>query len=76
MVKIYIKILIYIMFILYTQSGGEVRLPVTAGIAGRVATTGQLLNIKDAYNHPLFFRGFDQSTGFKTRQVDCSLVNY
>ena len=34
---------------------------------GHVASTGVLLNIKDAYHHPLFYRGFDQETGFKTR---------
>ena len=45
----------------------EVRLPLHTGIVGHVASTGMLLNIKDAYHHPLFYRGFDQETGFKTR---------
>ena len=45
----------------------EVRLPIATGIVGHVATTGVLLNIRDAYHHPLFFRGCDQETGFKTR---------
>ncbi|CAL4063774.1 unnamed protein product [Meganyctiphanes norvegica] len=49
----------------------EVRLPMDQGIAGQVATTGQLLNIRDAYSHPLFYRGFDQATGFKTRNILC-----
>jgi hypothetical protein len=29
--------------------------------------SGQLLNIDDAYSHPLFYRGVDDTTGFKTR---------
>ncbi|MEQ2168054.1 hypothetical protein GOODEAATRI_010566, partial [Goodea atripinnis] len=41
------------------------------GIAGHVATTGQILNIKDAYSHPLFYRGVDDSTGFRTRNILC-----
>ena len=28
---------------------------------------GKILNIDDAYSHPLFYRGVDTSTGFKTR---------
>ena len=28
---------------------------------------GVLLNIKDAYSHPLFCRDVDRETGFKTR---------
>lgn len=31
--------------------------------------TGNLLNIKDAYSHPMFYRGIDDSTGFRTRYV-------
>jgi len=49
----------------------EVRLPLGTGIAGHVATTGRLLNIKDAYNHHLFYRGCDDETGFKTRNILC-----
>ncbi|XP_022085012.1 cGMP-dependent 3',5'-cyclic phosphodiesterase-like isoform X8 [Acanthaster planci] len=50
---------------------GEVRIPITQGIAGHVATTGKILNIKDAYSHPLFYRGVDNSTGFRTRNILC-----
>lgn len=31
--------------------------------------SGELLNIRDAYSHPLFYRGIDDSTGFRTRFV-------
>ena len=37
------------------------------GIAGHVATTGEVLNIRNAYSHPLFYKGIDDITGFKTR---------
>ena len=39
--------------------------------AGYVATTGEILNIKDAYSHPLFYKSLDESTGFKTRNMLC-----
>jgi cGMP-dependent 3',5'-cyclic phosphodiesterase len=43
----------------------------TSGIAGHVATTGKMLNVKDAYSHPLFFRSVDERTGFFTRNILC-----
>nr|CAH8853668.1 unnamed protein product [Trichobilharzia regenti] len=49
----------------------EIRLSLNQGIAGYVATTGELLNIKDAYAHPLFYRGVDEETGFRTRNILC-----
>ncbi|KAL1260341.1 hypothetical protein QQF64_008168, partial [Cirrhinus molitorella] len=49
----------------------EFRIPADQGIAGHVATTGKILNIKDAYSHPLFYRGVDDSTGFRTRNILC-----
>ncbi|XP_071847542.1 cGMP-dependent 3',5'-cyclic phosphodiesterase-like isoform X2 [Apostichopus japonicus] len=49
----------------------EVRIPITQGIAGHVATTGEILNITDVYSHPLFYRGVDDSTGFRTRSILC-----
>ncbi|XP_070554501.1 cGMP-dependent 3',5'-cyclic phosphodiesterase-like isoform X2 [Ptychodera flava] len=57
-----------------TENGevlGEVRIPINQGIAGLVATTGTILNIKDAYAHPLFYRGVDETTGFRTRNILC-----
>lgn len=47
------------------------RLPIGQGIAGHVAMTGQLLNIRNAYEHPLFYPGVDKVTGFKTRNILC-----
>ncbi|CAL1538224.1 unnamed protein product, partial [Lymnaea stagnalis] len=60
-----------LMYFFLCQVQGEIRLPKTQGIAGHVATTGTLLNIRDAYSHPLFYRGIDDSTGFRTRNILC-----
>lgn len=32
------------------------RVPVRRSIAGSAVTTGQIVNVKDAYKHPLFFQ--------------------
>jgi adenylate cyclase len=47
----------------------EIRFPLTQGIAGHVATTGETLNIPDAYQHPLFNREIDQKTGYHTHTI-------
>lgn len=55
----------------HNEVQAEIRMPITQGIAGHVASTGNLLNIKDAYSHPMFYRGIDDSTGFRTRNILC-----
>ena len=45
------------------------RLPLATGIVGHVVNTGKLININNVYNHPLFYKGCDQETGFKTRSA-------
>lgn len=54
--------------------GAEIRFPRTAGLAGYVATSGQVLNVPDAYADARFNPAFDQSTGFRTRSVLCAPV--
>lgn len=59
---------------LYSYSGiginkKEIRFPISKGIAGYVASTGETLVIDDPYNNPLFNKEFDQITGFKTRNI-------
>ncbi|XP_015586833.1 cGMP-dependent 3',5'-cyclic phosphodiesterase isoform X2 [Cephus cinctus] len=49
----------------------EMRIARGQGIAGHVATSGKLLNIRNAYDHPLFYRGIDEVTGFKTKNILC-----
>ena len=53
------------------EGTAEIRVPRGQGIAGQVATTGQLLNIPDAYAHPLFNQDVDHKTGFRTRNILC-----
>ena len=53
-----------------TIDGRQLGIPADQGIAGHVAITGQLLNISDAYSHPLFYQDVDKTTGFKTRLVN------
>jgi len=52
--------------------GGErhtARVPMDAGVVGRVFETGQLLSVPDAYAEPLFNRAVDEETGFRTRNI-------
>jgi len=57
------------------QDGGgkslDIRVPLGAGIVGRVATSGTALNIPDAYAEPLFNRAVDDTTGYRTRSILC-----
>ena len=49
----------------------EVRLPLTAGIAGHVATTSETCNITNAYSDPRFNAETDRQTGYKTESILC-----
>ncbi|MDH4162584.1 MAG: SpoIIE family protein phosphatase [Nitrospirota bacterium] len=47
----------------------EVRLKMGQGIAGTVAEEGKPLLLEDAYDHPKFFRGNDEKTGYRTKSM-------
>ncbi|MBL9038287.1 MAG: GAF domain-containing protein [Archangium sp.] len=49
----------------------EIRLPLGQGIAGAVAQTGLLINLKDAYDDPRFNRDWDARSGYRTKSVLC-----
>lgn len=49
----------------------EIRIPVSAGIAGLVATTGSPVRISDAYRDPRFNPEVDKKTGYQTRSILC-----
>ncbi|OHS97092.1 3'5'-cyclic nucleotide phosphodiesterase family protein [Tritrichomonas foetus] len=49
----------------------SIEIPINAGIVGFTATTGQILNIKDAYEDPRFNRSTDLKTGYKTQNLLC-----
>ena len=49
----------------------HIRIPITTGIAGRVARTGETLNIPDPYQHPDFNADVDRTTGYHTESILC-----
>lgn len=51
------------------EKGREIRFPADKGIAGYVASTGEVLNIPDAYQDPRFNPEIDRKTGYRTRNL-------
>jgi len=49
----------------------EIHIPLSAGIAGQVATTGNPVRISDAYRDPRFNPEVDKKTGYQTRSILC-----
>ncbi len=49
----------------------EIRFPMSTGLAGHTATTGEVVNIRDAYEDGRFNRAFDRQTGYRTQSVLC-----
>lgn len=49
----------------------ELRVPMTSGIAGYTAETGETVRIDDAYRDPRFNPEMDRRTGFRTRSILC-----
>lgn len=47
----------------------DIRFPCNLGIAGYVATTGDVLNIPDAYADPRFNQDIDKKTGYFTQNM-------
>ncbi|MGB3137368.1 MAG: GAF domain-containing protein [Nodosilinea sp.] len=52
----------------------ELHNPISSGIVGHVATTGEALNIPDAYKDSRFNPGADKRTGYRTRTILCMPV--
>ena len=52
----------------------EIRIPTNKGIAGYVASTGELLNIPNAYEDPRFDPSTDKRSGYQTRNILCMPV--
>nr|XP_057934167.1 cGMP-specific 3',5'-cyclic phosphodiesterase isoform X2 [Doryrhamphus excisus] len=53
------------------SSSSCIRLEWNKGIVGHVAATGQLLNIRNAYQDPRFNAEVDMITGYKTQSILC-----
>ncbi len=49
----------------------EIRLKLGQGLAGWVAQTGEIINIKDATNDPRFDSEIDKTSGYKTKSMLC-----
>ncbi len=54
----------------------EIRLPFGSGIAGRVAVTGETVNVPDAYKLPFFEPGFDLKFSYHTRSLLCLPIRH
>ena len=52
----------------------EIRLQPGQGVAGWVASTGQSLNISDAYRDERFNPRVDENTGYQTRNILCQPI--
>lgn len=48
-----------------------IRFPSNRGIAGHVATTGEVLNVQDPYADARFNPAVDRQTGYRTRSILC-----
>jgi HD-GYP domain-containing protein (c-di-GMP phosphodiesterase class II) len=53
------------------QGIGQIRLPLGEGISGRVADSGEMINVADAWELPYFNRTYDETNQFRTRSVLC-----
>lgn len=53
------------------STGNELRIPISSGIAGHVASTGEYILIPDAYDDERFDKSVDAKTGFRTRSILC-----
>jgi phosphoserine phosphatase RsbU/P len=54
----------------------EIRVPFGHGVAGRVAVTGEIVNVEDAYALEYFERSFDQKTGYHTKSLLCVPIRH
>ncbi|MHC5599549.1 MAG: GAF domain-containing protein [Nostoc sp.] len=57
-----------------TQKFLEIRIPITVGIPGHVASTGQYLNISETSTHPLFSPELEKQMGYKIHNILCMPV--
>eukprot|EP00397_Hematodinium_sp_SG-2012_P022594 GEMP01023421.1.p1 GENE.GEMP01023421.1~~GEMP01023421.1.p1 ORF type:complete len:450 (+),score=92.22 GEMP01023421.1:163-1512(+) len=52
-----------------TDSGKEIRIPRTAGIAGEACQEKKIINIPNAYEDPRFNQAIDKRTGYHTQSI-------
>lgn len=54
----------------------EIRVPYGKGVAGRVAETGEVVNVEDAYTLPYFEPAYDRKYGYRTRSLLCLPIRH
>ena len=54
----------------------SIEVPLSQGVAGAVARTGDVAVITDAYASPLFSKDYDARTGYVTRSIFCAPVRF
>ena len=47
----------------------QISFPATTGLAGHCFSTGEVINVEDAYKDPRFHRAVDTETGYRTKSV-------
>lgn len=52
-----------------SEDAAGIHIPIGAGLAGAVATSGKIENIPDAYEDPRFNQAVDKKTNFRTKSV-------
>lgn len=57
------------LFSVASDSGKEIRIPKSAGIAGECASQNKLIVIDDAYQDSRFNSAFDKQTGYRTQSI-------
>jgi adenylate cyclase len=53
------------------QGEVDIRIPIDKGIAGAVATSGETVNIPDAYSDDRFNKEVDMRSGYRTKTILC-----
>ncbi|HYL91661.1 MAG TPA: GAF domain-containing protein, partial [Alphaproteobacteria bacterium] len=54
----------------------EIRVPIGGGVAGRVASTGEVVNVNDAYTLSYFDPSFDLRFNYKTKSLLCVPIRH
>ncbi len=54
----------------------EIRIPFGTGVAGRVAGTGEVINVEDAYSLAFFDPSFDQKFNYQTKSLMCLPIRH
>ena len=54
----------------------EIRIPLGTGVAGRVASSGEIINVEDAYMLDFFDSSFDRKFQYKTGSILCVPIRH